>query len=131
MSSLDQAGKLRLLSLSDLDKRTTVFREVSELIDRVERELGGPTRLTSAKRQIIEAGALASAMRRDLGVRWLNGDSVNPADFATLCNAERRQYELVGALEFAARDVSPPSLEEYARQHRAQADEQTDEQADE
>ena len=117
MSSLDQAGKLRLLSLSDLDKRTTVFREVSELIDRVERELGGPTRLTSAKRQIIEAGALASAMRRDLGVRWLNGESVNPADFATLCNAERRKYELVGALEFAA-DADLADAEESGEAER-------------
>jgi hypothetical protein len=67
------AAKARLLSLADLDRRTTAYREVAELIDQIERELGGADRLSSAKRQVIEAGALASAMRRDLGVRWLNG----------------------------------------------------------
>jgi hypothetical protein len=101
------AGKARLLSLADLDRRTTAYREVAELIDQVERELGGPDQLSSARRQVIEAGALASAMRRDLGVRWLNGEPVSPTDYATLCNAERRQYEAAGAYEFAPRDVTP------------------------
>src|SRR5262245_20772340 len=87
------AGKVRLLSLGDLDRRTVVYREVTELIDQIERELGGTDQLSSARRQVIEAGALASAMRRDLGVRWLNGEPVLPTDYATLCNCERRQYE--------------------------------------
>jgi hypothetical protein len=102
-----KAGKARLLSLSDLDKRTRVYAEVAELIDKIENELGGPDRLSSARRQIIEAGAMASAMRRDLGVRWLNGDPVSPADFATLANAERRQYEAAEACQFAPRDMTP------------------------
>jgi hypothetical protein len=56
---------------------------------------------------VIEAGALASAMRRDLGVRWLNGEPVSPTDYATLANAERRQYEAADAYAFAPRDVTP------------------------
>jgi hypothetical protein len=88
-----KASKVRLLSLADLDRRTAVFREVSELVERIENELGGRDRLSSARRQVIEAGALATAMRRDLGVRWLNGEPVDPAAYATLCNTERRQYE--------------------------------------
>jgi hypothetical protein len=59
------AGKVRLLSLNDLDRRTAVYREVSDLVDRIESELGGRDRLSSARRQVIEAGALATAMRRD------------------------------------------------------------------
>jgi hypothetical protein len=101
------AGKVRLLSLNDLDRRTAVYREVADLVDRIERELGGRDRLSSARRQVIEAGALASAMRRDLGVRWLNGEPVSPTDYATLCNAERRQYEAADAYAFAPRDVTP------------------------
>jgi hypothetical protein len=107
------AGRVRLLSLGDLDRRTTAYKEVAELIDQIERELGGADRLSSARRQVIEAGALASAMRRDLGVRWLNGEPVSATDYATLCNAERRQYETAGAYEFAPRDVTPPSLRYY------------------
>jgi hypothetical protein len=113
-------GKVRLLSLGDLDRRTVVFREVRELVDAIERDLGGADRLSSARRQVIEAGALATAMRRDLGVRWLAGEKVDPAVYATLCNTERRQYEPAGAYEFAPRDVTP-TLEEYARQQYGQA----------
>ena len=98
---------MRLLSLSDLDRRTAVYREVSELVDRIERELGGRDRLSSARRQVIEAGALASAMRRDLGVRWLAGEPINPGDYARPCNAERRQYEAADAYNFAPRDITP------------------------
>jgi hypothetical protein len=61
---------------------------------------------------VIEAGALASAMRRDLGVRWLAGEPVDPAVYATLCNTERRQYEAADAYPFAPRDVTPP-LKDY------------------
>jgi hypothetical protein len=106
------AGKVRLLSLSDLDRRTAVYREVSELVDRIESELGGRDRLSSARRQVIEAGALATAMRRDLGVRWLAGEPVDPAVYATLCNTERRQYEAAEAYAFAPRDVTP-SVRDY------------------
>jgi hypothetical protein len=113
------AGKVRLLSLADLDRRTAVYREVSELVDRIESELGGRDALSSARRQVIEAGALASAMRRDLAVRWLNGDPVDPSTYATLCNCERRQYEAAEAYQFVARDVTP-SLKDYVRHLQAQ-----------
>jgi hypothetical protein len=103
---------VRLLSLGDLDRRTAVYREVTDLVDRIENELGGRDRLSSARRQVIEAGALASAMRRDLGVRWLNGEPVDVGTYSALCNAERRQYEAAGALNFAPKDVTP-RLSEY------------------
>ena len=110
------AAKVRLLSLHDLDQRTAVFREVRDLVEAIERDLGGADRLPSARRQIIEAGALATAMRRDLGVRWLAGEPVDPAMYATLCNTERRQYEAAGAYAFAPRDVTPPTLRQYLGQ---------------
>lgn len=59
---------------------------------------------------------MATAMRRDLGVRWLNGEPVDPAVYATLCNTERRQYEAAGAYAFAAKDITPDPLE-YARRY--------------
>ena len=112
------SGKARLLSLGDLDGRTKVYREVVDLVSRIESELGGADALSSARRQVIEAGCLATAMRRDLGVRWLNGEPVDPAVYATLCNTERRQYEAADAYAFAARDVTP-SLQQYVEQRRA------------
>jgi hypothetical protein len=104
-------GKVRLVSLGDLDKRTGCYREIAALIDAIENELGGRDRLSSARRQVIEAGALATAMRRDLGVRWLNGEAVDPAAYATLCNCERRQYEAAQAYAFVPRDVGPSLMD--------------------
>jgi hypothetical protein len=76
----DPGAKVRLVKLDDLDKRTGAYREVASLIDEIESELGGRDRLSSARRQVIEAGALATAMRRDLGVRWLNGEKVDVSE---------------------------------------------------
>ena len=111
-------GKTRLLSLEDLDRRTASYRKCAELIDRVEADLGGADRLSTAEQQIIRHAALTGAMLEDLGTRWLNGEPIDPALFATLSNSERRLYEAVG-FRRRQRDVTPPSVADYLK-HKQQ-----------
>src|SRR5260221_13400597 len=106
MPSPNRGNKTRLLSLEDLDRRTT-----TELINRVEADLGGADQLSAAEQQIIRHAALTAAMLEDLATRWLGGLPIDPGLFATLTNSERRLYETVG-LKRRARDVTP-SLEGY------------------
>lgn len=106
------AAKTRLLSIEDLDRRTASYRKTAELIDRVEADLGGADRLSTAEQQIIRHAALTGAMLEDLGTRWLNGEPIDPALYATLSNSERRLYEAVG-IQRRAREVNPPSVQEY------------------
>jgi hypothetical protein len=107
-------GKVRLTSLADLDRRTNAYRKTAELIDAVEADCGGADLLSTAERSIIRHAALTGAMIEDMGARWLAGEPIDPALYATLCNSERRLYETVG-LRRRARDVVPDPLD-YARE---------------
>ena len=102
----NSAGKVRLLCLSDLDKRTTAYRRTEFLISRIENDLGGADQLSAAQAQIVRRAALTSAMAEDLAAQWLAGEPIDPMLFCTLSNAERRLYETVG-LQRRPRDVTP------------------------
>lgn len=111
-------GKARLLSLSDLDRRTSAYRKVCDLISSIETDLGGSDRLSAAERQIIESAAVTTAMLGDLGIRWLAGEPIDPAIYCTLSNAQRRLFETVG-LRRVPREVDD-DLRSYLAQ-RAEA----------
>ena len=98
------AGKVRLLSLDDMDRRTNAYRRCAELIAHVERDLGGPGRLSNAQQQLIRHAALTTGMIEDLGSRWLSGEAIDPTMFATLTNSARRLFETVG-LQRVPREV--------------------------
>jgi hypothetical protein len=116
-------GKTRLLSLEDLDRRTRAYQKTAELIDRVEADLGGAERLSTAEQQIIRRAALTGAVLEDLGTRWLNGEPIDCGLFATLSNSERRLYESVG-LRRQPRDVTPTLPQYLARKFGPAATEQ-------
>jgi hypothetical protein len=99
-------GKVRLLSLDDMDRRTNAYRRCAELIAHVERDLGGPGRLSNAQQQLIRHAALTTGMIEDLGSRWLSGETIDPTMFATLTNSARRLFETVG-LQRVPREVVP------------------------
>jgi hypothetical protein len=99
-------AKVRLLCLSDLDKRTVAYRRTELLINRIENDLGGTNQLSEAVRQIIRRAAISAAMAEDLATRWLGGETVDPATYATLCNNERRLYEAIG-LQRVPREIVP------------------------
>src|SRR5262245_20555641 len=100
------AGKTRLLSLHDIDRRTAAYRKTADLIDAIESDLGGSDHLSTGERQIIQRAALTGALLEDLEARWLAGEPIDPALYATLGNAQRRLFETVG-LKRQARDVTP------------------------
>jgi hypothetical protein len=112
-----QAAKARLTSLADLDRRTAVFRLVTDEIRAIEGDLGGADRLSTAERAIVSDAALAGAMAQDLGARWLRGEPVQVGEYCTLINARRRLLETVG-LGRRANDVSP-SLSQYLSAKRS------------
>ena len=97
--------KVRLLSLSDLDGRTRSAQLVSKTIDNLVADLGGEDNLSTAEHLIVRRAAIAGAMSEDLAARWLTGELVDPAIFATLANVERRQLESVG-IKRRPRDVT-------------------------
>lgn len=105
--------KVRLLCLADLDGRTRSAQLVSRTIDSLIEDLGGEDSLSAAEHLIVRRAAIAGAMSEDLAARWLTGEPVDPAIFATLANVERRQLEAVG-IRRRARDVTP-SLQDYIK----------------
>jgi hypothetical protein len=108
-------GKLRLLTLSDLDRRTAAYRECRKLIDEIETDLGGGDRLSTGERQLVQRAAVLGALLEDTESRWIEGQPIDPTSYCTVINAQRRVLESLG-LQRRARDVTPDPLE-YAREH--------------
>jgi hypothetical protein len=48
------AGKVRLQTLEDMDRRTNAYRKTAELIERVEADLGGAERLSTPSTRSLE-----------------------------------------------------------------------------
>jgi hypothetical protein len=112
-------GKVRFLSLHDIDRRTTAYRKAVDLIDAIESDLGGADRLSTGERQLIQRAAVTGAMLEDQEARWLSGEMIDPALYATLGNAQRRMFEAVG-LRRRPRDVTP-KLSSYLANAHAEA----------
>jgi hypothetical protein len=88
--------KGRLLSLANIDGRTRAAQSLNAKISAIETDLGGADRLAARERQMVRRAALAGVMAEDLGARWLLGEPVDPALYATLANAERALLETIG-----------------------------------
>jgi len=95
-SGADRGEKLRLLSLSDIDKRTAAYRRTIALIEMLEADAGGHGRLSTAERALIQRAAVTAALAEHLETRWLSGGEIDPAMYCTLGNALRRLLESVG-----------------------------------
>ena len=100
-----KAGKARLLTLADLDHRTTAARRAHDLIESIHTDLGGVDRLATGEQQIVQRAALIGTMAEDVEARWLAGQSIDPNILCVLANAQRRLFETLG-LERRSRDVS-------------------------
>ena len=104
--SRGDSAKARLLSLDHLDGRTKAAQSLHTAISAIEADLGGADHLAAGERQLVRRAALAGVMCEDLGARWLLGEPVDPALYATLANAERSLLETIG-LKRQPRDVTP------------------------
>ena len=98
----------RLLTLADLDHRTTAARRAHDLIESIHTDLGGVDRLATGEQQIVQRAALIGTMAEDVEARWLAGQSVDPNILCVLANAQRRLFEALG-LSRRSRNVTPSS----------------------
>jgi hypothetical protein len=108
--------KVRLLTLADLDHRTSAARRAHDLIENIHTDLGGADRLGTGERQIAQRAALLGTMAEDVEARWLAGLPVDPNILCVLANAQRRLFETLG-FKRRPRDVTPTSLQEYLAQN--------------
>jgi hypothetical protein len=112
-------GKIRLMTLSDLDRRTGAARRARELMDAIQDDLGGEDRLATGERQIIQRAALLGTLAEDIEARWLSGEAIDPAMLCTIGNAQRRLFEAVG-IRRQPRDVTP-RVSDYLEDVHAEA----------
>lgn len=102
----DTGTKVRLLSLADLDGRSTAAKSARALIVQLESDLGGADRLSAGERVLVHRAAVATAMAEHFEAQWLSGRPVDITGYCTLTNALHRLLKTVG-LERRARDVTP------------------------
>ena len=67
----ERAGKVRLVSMADLDRRTKAAQTAVATKSAIMSDLGGEDRLSTLERLQCENAAMASAVLRDMQVRWL------------------------------------------------------------
>ena len=70
------AGRVRLLTLNDLDRRTRAYQRVNETRAEVLADLGGESQLSMLERIATDNVAVLNAMLVDVSARWLNGEAV-------------------------------------------------------
>ncbi|ACE92771.1 hypothetical protein RHECIAT_CH0003833 [Rhizobium etli CIAT 652] len=99
------AGKTRLLTLHDLDGRTSAAQMAYALRDAIAADLGGLDSLSALKRELVNSVAIMSAIVTDANARWLRGEPVSLAEIATLSNARRRDAQLLGLERTSHRGV--------------------------
>lgn len=109
-------GKVRLLTLQDLDSRTRACKHALGLRDGILNDLGGETETSCAQQELAQRASVLGAMLEDAEARYLRGEPVEPGEYCTLANAQRRLLSDLG-LERRPRPV--PTLKEYFAQ-RAQ-----------
>jgi hypothetical protein len=88
--------KVKLLSLSDLDGRTTAAKSAHRLVADLENDLGGHDALSASLHELIKRTALLGALCEDLEVQWLKGAPIDTGNYALLTNAQRRYLVTVG-----------------------------------
>ena len=101
-----RAGKLRLMSLDNLDSRTAAARRARELVDSIASDLGGEDHLTEGTRQLARRAAVLGAMIEHHECIMLAGGNVDFAEYLQAVNVQRRVLATVG-LERRSRDVTP------------------------
>jgi hypothetical protein len=101
----DGSGKLRLMTLADLDRRTGAAYRAHSMVKAIHEDLGGADRLSTGERSLIQRAALLDALAEDLEARWLLGQSIDTGTLCAIANCQRRLLETVG-LKRKPRDVT-------------------------
>lgn len=100
------ASKVKLLTLDELDGRTTAAKRVRETRAEVIADLGGEANLSTMERIAVDNVAMLDAMLKDASARWLMGEALDVSVIATLQNTFNRTATAIG-WQRRARDVTP------------------------
>lgn len=100
------AGKVRLMTLGDLDGRTNAAKAARALIADLESDLGGADRLSAGERALVVRAAVTTAMLEHIEATWLSGGEMDVGAYTALVNVHRRLLTTVG-LQRRPRDVTP------------------------
>jgi stress-induced morphogen len=85
-----KAGKIRLLTLEEMDKRTAAYKRVQQRIKAIEEEeFGGEP--TIRQHQAVVNDVLLSMMGGSMGVLHLSGQSLDPARLTAVINSQRQE----------------------------------------
>ena len=112
------AGKLRPLTLADIDRRTRAYQAAERLLAELIADLGGEGRASAGEREIAQRAAVLGAMIEDIEARYLRGEAIGLGDYLAATNAQRRLLATLG-LERRARNVTPDPLAYAAERARA------------
>ena len=104
-------GKVKLMTLADLDGRTNAAKAARALVADLSADLGGADRLSAGERALVVRAAVTTAMLEHIETTWLAGGGIDLAGYATLANVQRRLLVTVG-LQRRPRDVTP-DLDDY------------------
>jgi hypothetical protein len=111
-------GKAKLLTLADIDGRTTSARRANALVAELESDLGGGDHLSAGQRVLVRRVAAAVAVSEHLETLWLAGHGIDVSALTTLQNTVARTLNLLG-LERVSKDVTP-SIEQFAAELAAE-----------
>ncbi len=90
------AGKARLKSLDDLDRRTSSARHALSMRNSLVAERGGEENMSVLRLAAADQVAVLGAVVSDLSVRWLQGEDVDLSALVSTTNAWRRAAETLG-----------------------------------
>jgi hypothetical protein len=102
---VDGTGKVRLMTLADLDRRTGAAYRAHTMVKAITQDLGGEDRLSTGERSLVQRVALLDALAGDLEARWLLGQPIDTGSLCAIGNAQRRLLESIG-LRRRPRDVT-------------------------
>jgi len=108
---VDGSGKVRLMTIADLDRRTGAAKRAHGLIKAIHEDLGGEDRLATGERQIVQRAALLGVLAEDFEARWLLGQAIDTGTLCAIGNAQRRLFESIG-LKRVPREIVP-SVRDY------------------
>jgi hypothetical protein len=111
-------GKVKLLTLDRLDRRTAAAQRAVQLVDAVSNDLGGSDRLSEGTRMLVQRAAVLNTFIESCEVKWLAGQPIELGDYLAAINCQRRCLESIG-LDRLPRDVSTLSPLEYAKRIEA------------
>jgi hypothetical protein len=92
----ERAGKVRLVSMSDMDRRTKAAQTAVATKSAIMADLGGEDQPSTLERIMVENAAMSAAVLRDAHVRWMQGKPVPVSELDTLENTFNRTAQALG-----------------------------------